>query len=269
MNGLAEAVGPAVFAGSVASLCAGLATGIGAMPILGLGRLGRTQENLMLGFAAGVMLAASFFSLIVPALELARENGSGQVATSATVVTAVIAGAVLLSALERYAPAIDRIAPVPAGGGVGAAAKRRSVWLMIVAITLHNIPEGAAVGMSFAHGRFADGLSTTTGIAVQNIPEGLAVAGAFATLGYGRVGAFLGGLGSGLVEPVAGVASAVLVAHARTVLPWGLGMAAGAMIFIVVAQILPDVREQGGGRLGTPGFFAGLATMLFLDTALG
>lgn len=266
---LGDAAGSAIVAGSVASLCAGLATGVGALPILGLGRPRPAQENLLLGFAAGVMLAASFFSLIVPALELARENGNGRVATSSIVVSAVVAGAVLLSVLHRAVPSFERLMPAASGGGVGAAAKRHSVWLLIMAITLHNIPEGAAVGMSFSSGDLAAGLATTTGIALQNIPEGLAVAGAFATLGYGRLAAFAGGLGSGLVEPVAGLASALLVAHVRTVLPWGLGIAAGAMIFIVVAQILPDIREQAEGRLGMEGFFAGLALMLFLDTALG
>ncbi|MGO4170432.1 ZIP family metal transporter [Novosphingobium sp. YAF33] len=255
-----------VVAGLLGSLAAGLATGIGVLPVLARGRLRDSDASGWLGFAAGVMLAASFFSLIVPALASASEQGLGPWMRSSLVTGAVLMGAAGLAALNSCLPSLDMISG-ESGGLVND--RNRSTWLMIFAITLHNFPEGAAVGLSFADGTYASGMPTAVGIGIQNVPEGLAVAGALSTIGYGRLGSALGGLASGLVEPVAGLAAAFLVTATQVLLPTGLALAAGAMLYIVVAQIIPGLQARGAAKIGTKGFFVGLGLMLFLDTALG
>lgn len=256
-----------ILAGFLGSLAAGLATVIGALPMLGMRRPSDEQQNLLLGFAAGVMLAASFFSLIIPAIRVARERGISQAAASMLVVTAVLLGAWALAWLNRVIPPLERM-------GLGqkgiAEASTRRMWLFVLAITLHNFPEGMAVGVSFGGGDLAAGRATALGIGLQNIPEGLAVAIALASAGYSRAVAVLASLGSGLVEPVAGLIGVSIVAIAQPFLPWGLGLAAGAMIYVVASDIIPHAhaRVTGGGK-ATTGLMLGLAAMMFLDTSFG
>ena len=145
----------------------------------------------------------------------------------------------------------------------------RRIWLFIIAITLHNFPEGAAVGVSFGGGDMHQGLSTALGIGIQNMPEGLAVSAAMATLGYGRWPAFAAALASGLVEPVGGLIGASVVDLLPGALPWGLGLAAGAMIYVVTAEIIPETREKSKGEGSMIGLMIGLVGMMFLDIALG
>lgn len=254
-----------ILTGFVASLLAGLATFVGALPILASGRPSERQENLMLGFAAGVMLAASFFSLIIPGIEQARATGASQAAASAIMVAAILLGGFCLAQLNALVPPLDKLGLGPRGI---ANARFRRVWLFVAAITLHNFPEGMAVGVSFGAGT-GTGVATAVGIGVQNLPEGFAVAGALAGLGYSRRTAVLLALASGLVEPVAGLAGASLVSLASSLLPWGLGLAAGAMIYVVASEILPDMRVRAGGHRAAQAMMVGLVAMLFLDTTLG
>jgi ZIP family zinc transporter len=256
----------AVLAGFVGSLLAGLATVIGALPILSIGRPTEAQQNLMLGFAAGVMLAASFFSLIIPGIEQAQAQGSSRVAASAIIVAAVLLGGSCLAQLNAVVPPLDRLGLGPTGI---ADARFRRVWLFVAAITLHNFPEGMAVGVSFGTGDRATGVTTALGIGLQNIPEGLAVAGSLASLGYSRWTAVGAALASGLVEPVAGLFGAAVVSLSAPLLPWGLGFAAGAMIWVVASEIIPDTHTRIGGSKATAGLMVGLAMMMFLDTTLG
>lgn len=259
------ALDPGVGAGILASVGTGLATGIGALPVLGLRRLSDKQQMALLAFAGGVMLAASIFSLILPALAAAVALGHARSEAWAMVVIAVGVGAGLLSLANRYLPVPESTGP---DGRTGA--ELRSVWLLVVAVTVHNIPEGAAVGMSFVDGSTISGTSTAVGIGVQNMPEGLAVACALLAAGYSRGKAFLGGVASGLVEPMAGAASAVLVSLARPLLPWGLALAAGAMLQIVFVQVLPDIlRFRPSVRLPYAAFSVGTVLMLCLDVGLG
>lgn len=260
-----------VLTGFLASLLAGGATVVGALPILRIGRPTEQQQNLLLGFAAGVMLAASFFSLIIPGIEQARSMGAGQIEASATIVAAVLLGAAVLSQLNSLVPPLDTLGLGPDGmAEASLAARRRGVWLFIAAITLHNFPEGMAVGVSFGTGDMGAGTATAIGIGLQNIPEGLAVAGALAGIGCGPHRAVLGALASGLVEPVGGLLGVVVVSAAEALLPWGLGFAAGAMIYVVASQIIPETHARivGGGR-ATMGMMVGLGAMMFLDTTLG
>ncbi|MDB5698253.1 MAG: protein gufA [Alphaproteobacteria bacterium] len=256
-----------IWAGFVGSLLAGLATAVGALPVLGMGRPSERQESLMLGFAAGVMLAASFFSLIIPGIEQAQASGASKVIASATVVAAVLLGGFTLAKLNALVPPLDKIG---LGPRAIADANFRRVWLFVAAITLHNFPEGMAVGVSFGSGSFSAGSATALGIGLQNLPEGLAVAGSLASLGYSRRSSVLWALASGMVEPVAGLAGVALVSVAATFLPWGLGFAAGAMIYVVASEIIPDLHTRiSGGGSATSGLMVGLAAMMFLDTTLG
>ena len=255
-----------VLTGFLASLLAGGATVLGALPILKIARPTEQQQNVLLGFAAGVMLAASFFSLIMPGIDKAEEMGASRMMASAIIVTAVLIGGAVLAQLNAIVPPLDELGLGPDGMAV---ARTRRVGLFVAAITLHNFPEGMAVGVSFGGGDLGAGAATAIGIGIQNIPEGLAVAGALASIGYSPRAAVLAALASGLVEPIAGLFGVTLVAWAQALLPWGLGFAAGAMIYIVASQIIPDThaRIAGGGR-ATTGLMIGLAAMIFLDTTL-
>lgn len=250
----------------VASLLAGLATAVGALPILSIGRPTEAQQNLMLGFAAGVMLAASFFSLIIPGIEQAEAQGASRGMASATVVVAILIGGACLAQLNAIVPPLDRL-----GLGPDAIAdmRVRRIWLFVAAITLHNFPEGLAVGVSFGSGDLAAGTATAIGIGLQNMPEGLAVAGSLASLGYSRRAAIVAALASGLVEPLGGLFGAAVVSVALPLLPWGLGFAAGAMIWVVASEIIPDTHSRIGGQRASLGLMVGLTAMLFLDTTLG
>ncbi|KTF69112.1 ZIP family metal transporter [Sphingomonas sp. HT-1] len=257
-----------IMAGALGSLVAGLATGIGAIPALFLRKPSDEQQNLLLGFAAGVMLAASFFSLIMPAIRQAEARGASGVEASLIVACAVLLGAWGIARLHDLAGPLERAGLGPPG--IADSAVQRRIWLFVLAITLHNFPEGMAVGVSFGGGDLEAGRATALGIGIQNIPEGLAVAIALQSAGYGRAMSALVALASGLVEPLAGLIGVSIVASAQAFLPWGLGLAAGAMIYVVASDIIPDAHRRiaGGGR-ASAGLMAGLAAMMFLDTAFG
>lgn len=259
--------GPLILTATAASAAAGLATAAGALPILGIGR-GHVErlERAFLGFAAGVMLAASFFSLIVPGLEQAEARGANRFEAAGIVVAAILIGAAALDALKRFAPPLETVFQQPAGVG---AARLRRVWLFVLAIVLHNLPEGLAVGVAFGDGNIANGTAVAIGIGLQNVPEGLAVALLVLSLGYSRGAAFLAALGSGLVEPVMGFVGIAAVTVAGALLPWGLGFAAGAMIYVVCADVIPETHRGGETGRATAGLMIGLAAMLFLDVTLG
>ena len=236
-----ESLSP-IAAGALGSLAAGLMTAVGAAPMLVVKRPGQQTQSVLLGFAAGVMLAASFFSLIMPGVEVLQTGGASRGWAAGTMAAAVLIGATVIG---------------------------RRIWLFIIAITLHNFPEGAAVGVSFGGGDLHQGLATTFGIGIQNMPEGLAVSAAMASLGYGRIAAFAAALASGLVEPVGGLIGAGVVGALPGALPWGLGLAAGAMIYVVTAEIIPETRERSTGDGSMIGLMIGLVGMMFLDIALG
>ena len=252
-----------VLLGILGSIVAGMMTAVGAIPMLAIGRPSQAAQHMLLGFAAGVMLAASFFSLIIPAVDI-LEGQTGRAAAAATVCAAVLIGAAVVATLNRFAP-VDMLAIGPAGSP----AKARRIWVFIAAITLHNFPEGMAVGVSFGAGDVERGLATALGIGIQNMPEGLAVAAALATLGYRRISCFAGALASGLVEPVGGTIGATVVAGVPGLLPWGLGLSAGAMIYVVAAEIIPETRSDGADDRSMIGLMIGLVGMMFLDIALG
>lgn len=254
-----------LLAGILGSFAAGMMTALGAVPIL-LGRsvTARTQD-VLLGFAAGVMLAASFFSLIIPSLEVSeRLYGTGWPPALIAVI-GILLGGVAILVLDRAIPHRHFVS-----GKEGPSSEAlKKIWLFVIAITIHNIPEGLAVGIGFGGGNFAGGMELAIGIGLQNAPEGLAVALALHGEGYSKIYAFtVAGL-TGMVEPVAGAIGAAVVGISEFVLPWGLVFAAGAMIYVISHEIIPETHRRGHQDAATIGLMIGLVVMLFLDVSLG
>lgn len=247
--------------GFLASLAAGVATGVGALPIFFLIKITSRTRDAMLGGAAGVMLAATSFSLIVPAIE----HGGGGVEGALTVVVGMLAGAIFLDLMDRFAPH-EHFIRGKEGALSGTLAR---IWLFVITITLHNFPEGLAVGVSFGGGDMANGVALAIGIGLQNIPEGLAVAISLLGESYSKRGAFFVALLSGLVEPVGGLLGVSIVQLMQPVLPYGLAFAAGAMLFVISDEIIPETHRRGNERIATYAVVIGFLIMMFLDNTLG
>jgi ZIP family zinc transporter len=254
-----------VVLGAVASLLAGLATGLGAIPILMTVRVSAKMQDALLGFGAGVMLSASFFSLILPALEAAEDQGAGRSLAAMIVVAGILIGAGALAILNRVIPH-EHFFTGREGRDTRALAR---IWLFVIAITLHNFPEGLAVGVGFGGGNVANGTALAIGIGLQNLPEGLAVGVALLTQHYSRGYAFAVAFATGLVEPVGGLFGAGVVTLARDLLPWGMAFAAGAMIFVISSEIIPETHRRGFQQAGTAGLMIGMVLMLYLDVTIG
>jgi ZIP family zinc transporter len=240
-----------IWLGAAASLAAGLATGAGALPVLFTTRVSDRLLDVMLGFSAGVMLAATSFSLIVPALDL----GGPVVA-----VLGLVLGAVLLHLVDRFIPHFH-----PFLGPEGPPSHLSRVWLFVFAITIHNFPEGLAVGVSFGSGEVAAGLVVALAIGLQNMPEGLAVALPLLRERYSRRKSLWYTTLTGLVEPVGGLLGVALISYFQPILPWGLAFAAGAMLFVVSDEMIPESHRKGFAREATFGLIAGFVVMMFLD----
>ncbi|MDJ0824482.1 MAG: ZIP family metal transporter [Rhodobacter sp.] len=251
--------------GILASLGAGLMTGVGAIPVLFGRTISQRANDAFLGFAAGVMLSASYFSLIIPGIG-AAEDLYGSVVIAALIAAAGIAvGVVAVGALNEWLPH-EHFVRGPEGGDPGALAR---IWLFVFAITIHNFPEGLAVGVGFGGGDVANGMSLATGIGLQNAPEGLAVAVALRGQGYGKGHAFLIALATGLIEPVGGALGVWAVHVSAILLPWGLTFAAGAMLYIISHEIIPETHRHGHQKAATAGLTVGLIVMMVLDVTLG
>ncbi len=240
-----------IWLGVIASLIAGFATGVGALPIFLVRKVSDKVLDVSLGFSAGVMLAATSFSLIVPAIDLS---------TPWVVALGLLMGALVLHLFDRFVPHFH-----PAWGPEGLPSKLPRVWLFILAITIHNFPEGLAVGVSFGSGDVSAGLVIALAIGLQNMPEGLAVALPLLREGYTKPRALWYATLTGLIEPVGGLLGVALVTIFQPILPWGLAFAAGAMLFIISDEIIPESHRKGFEREATFGLIIGFVVMMLLD----
>lgn len=253
-----------VLVGTLAALAAGLMTGVGALPVLFGRSLDRRTSDVMLGFAAGVMLSASFFSLILPGIAAAEGLHGSRLAAALIAAGGVAAGALAVAALNELVPH-EHFVSGPEGGDPAQIAR---LWLFVLAITIHNFPEGLAVGVGFGGGNVANGMSLATGIGLQNAPEGLAVAAALRAHGHRRSVAFAVALATGLVEPVGGLIGVAAVHASAAILPWGLTFAAGTMLYIISHEIIPETHRHGQQNAATAGLVGGLILMMVLDVTL-
>lgn len=246
-------------------------TAVGAATVFLTREVGRRLMDGLLGFASGVMIAASYWSLLAPAIALS-EGRSVPVWFPPAV--GFLAGAVFLRTADWILPHLHLDFPMREAEGIKTSWKRTT--LLVLAITLHNIPEGLAVGVAF--GAVAAGLPSATfpaaialaiGIGLQNFPEGLAVAAPLRREGMSRGKSFWYGQLSGMVEPIAGVVGAATVLLSESILPYALSFAAGAMIFVVFEEAIPEAERSGNTDLATMGAMVGFVVMMVLDVALG
>lgn len=253
-----QSLGP-VAQGGIAALGTWLLTALGSIPVLFVSRAPRRLMDALMGFAGGVMVAAACWSLLVPAIVRA---GLGPAAIG------LLAGAALIYILDQTLPHLHPEFPDEARREGPAAPWPRSA-LLIAAITLHNLPEGLAVGIAFGSGDSGAALALAIGIGLQNVPEGLAVALPLRRDGMSRWRALWYGQLTAVVEPVAAVAGAALVTGAASLLPYGLAFAAGAMLYVVVEELIPETVRSGSVDVATLGFIGGFTVMMVLDNALG
>lgn len=251
----------ALWGGSMAAL----ATALGTLPILFSLNFSQRSSDSMLGFGAGVMLAACSFSLIIPALAAAELQGAGAWGGSAIVAGGLLIGALSLLFIERIMPHEHFVKGIEHVH----ARKLKRVWLFILAISLHNFPEGLAIGVGFTGPDTLAAQALAMGIAIQDVPEGMVVALALRGVGYSRgLSAGMAVL-SGLIEPLAAVFGVAIIGISSFLLPWGLAAAAGAMLFVISHEIIPESHRQGHESAATIGLIFGFVLMMVLDTALG
>jgi ZIP family zinc transporter len=264
------ALGP-VYQAFLATTFTWFVTALGAAVVFFVPSVDRRVLDAFLGFAAGVMIAASFWSLLAPAIALAEAQG--KVAWIPASIGFLLGGGVLF-AIDKLIPHLHLDFPMQYAEGVPTNLKR-SV-LLVLAITLHNIPEGLAVGVAFGAAAMgapgatvASAVALAIGIGLQNFPEGLAVSAPLRRDGMSKTRAFMYGQASALVEPVAGVLGALLVLSMQAILPFALAFAAGAMIFVVIEELIPESQLGAHADIATLSALAGFTVMMILDVALG
>jgi len=265
---------PAVVQALLGGLVTWAVTAAGAAGVVTLRRLSQRLLDVLLGFAAGVMLAASFWSLLSPSIALAE---SLEIPSWLPAASGLVLGGVFLRLVDALLPHLHP--GFPQGEAEGIATHWHRTTLMVTAIVLHNIPEGLAVGVAF--GAVSAGLelngavslsgavALTIGIAIQNFPEGAAVALPIRALGVSRSRSFLLGQASAVVEPIAAVIGAAAVVAFHSLLPYALAFAAGAMVYVVVEELIPESQRNGHGDAATVATIFGFVVMMILDVALG
>lgn len=255
----------------IAGLFTWAMTAFGAAVVLLTKEINRKILDVMLGFAAGVMLAAVYWSMLAPALEIAIARHLSPWLPAAI---GFLAGGVFLRVIDRIIPHLQLGVPVEKAEGIKTHWHRST--LLILAMTLHNIPEGLAIGIAFgaivagySHASLQAAIALAIGIGIQDIPEGLVVSLPLRRSGASRLKSFWYGQLSGIVEPIGAVIGAGLVILTQALLPYMLAFAAGAMFFIVVEELIPESQRGGNADLATMGTIVGFALMMILDVAFG
>jgi ZIP family zinc transporter len=258
---LATPMGQALAGSAVAAL----ATAVGALPALFIRHISSRWEDIMLGFGAGVMAAAACFSLILPGVAAGADILGNKPGGAALVATGLVLGALFLLLADKAVPHEH----MQSGRHGPEWIALRRVWLMVFAIALHNFPEGMAIGVGFAGGDLSVGIPLAAAIAIQDIPEGLVVAVALRTVAYAPWQAAGAGALTGLAEPLGAIIGVALTSGFAPLYPAGLGFAAGAMIWVVSHEIIPETHRKGHEQAATLGLIGGFVVMMLLDTALG
>ncbi|HEX8288295.1 MAG TPA: ZIP family metal transporter [Pyrinomonadaceae bacterium] len=249
----------AIIAASIAGFGA---TTLGAVPALFLRRLNERVNNNLLSFAAGVMLAATIFSLLLPAINIMKVRGASITVSALQAIASLCLGGLAIWAMDKLIPHkhFDKM-----HDDFGAS-RLKKIWLFVLAIAIHNFPEGLSVGVASASGDAAIGFGATLGIALQNVPEGLSVAIALQSQGYSKKYSFGVSALTGLVEIFGGAFGAGILVVSEALLPWALAFAAGSMLFIVSDEIIPETHRPGLESGATFSLFVGFGLMMFLDS---
>ena len=240
-----------IFIGTLASLIAGSVTIIGASSVFLMRKVSEKFLDTSMGFAAGVMLAATFFGLILPAIKI-----GGMLKTA----LGILIGSLFLIVMEKIVPHMHRVAGVK-----GPPVHLSKIWLFILAITIHNFPEGLTVGVGFAGGNIASGIVLAIGIGIQNFVEGLAVALALFRDKNKIMQAFLIASFTCVVEPIGGFLGISIVSLSKPIIPYGMAFAAGAMLFVTSEEVIPETHSRGNAREATVGLILGFIVMMFLE----
>jgi ZIP family zinc transporter len=263
-----EGIDP-ILAAFYATMFTWLVTAAGASLVFFFKTMNRAVLDGMLGFTGGVMVAASYWSLLAPAIEMSEGEGFTKVIPAAS---GFLMGALFLFALDKTLPHLH----INFKETEGIKSPWQRTTLLVLAITLHNIPEGLAVGVLFGgvaagipEASIAGAVTLAIGIGIQNFPEGIAVSMPLRRMGMSRKKSFMYGQSSAIVEPIAGVLGAVAVTFFTPILPYALAFAAGAMIFVVVEEVIPETQQDKNTDIATLGFIAGFIVMMMLDVALG
>lgn len=261
---------PAVYA-LAATTFTWLMTAVGAGTVFFTRQMSKKTLDILLGFAGGVMIAASFWSLLNPAIEMSK---NGPLPQWLPAVFGFVAGAGFIRVIDMFLPHLHVGFPMETAEGVKTSWRRTT--LLVLAITLHNIPEGLAVGVAFGaaasglpEATFAGAVALAFGIGLQNLPEGAAVAVPLRREGISPLKSFWYGQLSGMVEPVAGVIGASVIFLFKPMLPYALAFAAGAMIYVVVEEVIPESQRDGNTDQSTMGLISGFTLMMVLDVAFG
>lgn len=249
----------------IASSAAAGLTALGALGVLFTRRISLRMQDILLGYGGGVMLAASVFSLIIPAMQQAQAIGYEKTPAVLLTATGIMLGGLFVLAINHLVPHEHFIAP----NAAISSARSSRIWMFVLAVTIHNFPEGLAIGVGFGGDDLGKAVALATGIGIQDIPEGLVVALALRTLGYSPLKAAGAGILSGLVEPIGGVLGALVTGVSATALPWALAGAGGAMLFVISHEVIPESHRQGHETQATLGLLAGFVTMMLLDVLLG
>nr|MBC7244682.1 ZIP family metal transporter [Chloroflexota bacterium] len=246
-------------------------TALGAAAVFTSNEISKKTLDILLGFAAGVMIAASYWSLLAPAIEMSEGRSIPAWLPAAV---GFLAGGLFLRGIDLVLPHLHPGALMEEAEGIHTTFRR--ITLLVLAITLHNFPEGLAVGVAFGaaaagfpSANLAGAIALAIGIGIQNFPEGMAVSMPLRREGVSSLKSFCYGQLSALVEPIAGVFGAGAVLLAQPILPYALAFAAGAMIFVVIEELVPESQRGGNTDWATMGAMAGFAAMMILDVAFG
>ncbi len=258
-----------ILAALIATLFTWFLTALGASVVFFFKNMNRVVLDGMLGFTGGVMVAASFWSLLAPAIEMSEGEGFMKIIPASV---GFFIGALFLFGLDKFLPHLH----INFKETEGVKSPWQRTTLLVLAITLHNIPEGLAVGVLFGgvaagipEASIAGAVTLAIGIGIQNFPEGIAVSMPLRRMGMSRFKSFMYGQSSAIVEPIAGVLGAVAVTFFTPILPYALAFAAGAMIFVVVEEVIPETQQDKNTDIATLGFIGGFIVMMALDVALG